>query len=241
MAEYIPVEWDPDPVAKSGIQQDLLYTLNSSLTGFSPSRNNAEERLRVIARTGIDPGMAEVLHEGTARGEATVKDDEVVDPETAPTLEAIRDRVRAHVAEHFRTHQLTHLVSHILTALGYRCEVSPPGPDGGVDILAGKGPLGLDSPTLVVEVKSEPTAVDVKVLRGLHSAMVQHKADHGLLVAWGGITRPAQREFEQHRTSIRVWDAEVLLDQLFATYEQLAASIHTQIPLLHVWVLDDEG
>lgn len=51
-------------------------------------------------------------------------------------------------------------------ALGFSC-VSPAGPDGEVDILAGSGPLGLDSPTLIVEVKSESTAVDVKVVRGL--------------------------------------------------------------------------
>ncbi|PKZ81990.1 restriction endonuclease [Micrococcus luteus] len=166
---------------------------------------------------------------------------EVTDPETAPTVVAIRDRIRAHVAGEFREHELTHLVAEILTVLGFRCEVSPPGPDGGVDIIAGTGPLGLDAPTLIVEVKSEPTPIGSRVLRGLHSAMTQHRADQALLVAWGGVTRPAELEFKRDRTTMRIWDADALLDQLFLTYDRLPASTRARIPLQQVWVLEDEG
>ena len=136
---------------------------------------------------------------------------------------------------------MTRLVADVLVALGYHCEVSPPGPDGGVDILAGRGPLGLDSPTLIVEVKSEPGAVDVKVVRGLHSAMTQHRADQGLLVAWGGVTSAAAREFLRDRTSFRVWDSEELLNRLFETYDQLPAATRARIPLKQAWVLDEDG
>ena len=128
----------------------------------------------------------------------------------------------------------------ILEALGFSCEVSPAGPDSGVDILAGRGPLGLDSPTLIVEVKSEPTAVDVKVVRGLHSAMTQHRADQGLLVAWGGVTNAARKEFERDRTSFRIWDAEEVLERLFETYDRLPMTTRAKIPLKQAWVLDEE-
>lgn len=98
--------------------------------------------------------------------------------------------------------------------------------------------MGLDSPTLIVEVKSEPTAVDVKVVRGLHSAMTQHRADQGLLVAWGGVTAPATREFLRDRTSFRIWDSEELLNRLFETYDHLPASTRARVPLKQTWVLD---
>lgn len=123
--------------------------------------------------------------------------------------------------------------------MGFQCEVSPPGPDGGVDIFAGSGPLGLDSPTLIVEVKSEPTPVGSTVVRGLHSAMTQHNADQGLLVALGGITMPARREFSTQRTRLRIWDSDALLDHLFDRYEHLTALTRQKLPLTRVWVLDD--
>lgn len=230
--KFVSVDWQPEPVAKAVIAQDLLYTLGGSMTVFSPSRNNALERLESVAAKGVDPRAIATTptHENLEAN--------VTDPDTAPTIEAIRDRVRTHVAATFREHQLTHLVSDVLTVLGFRCEVSPPGPDGGVDIIAGRGPLGLDAP-LIVEVKSESSPIDVKVVRGLHSAMVQHKADQGLLVAWGGVTKPARKEFERDRTMLRVWDAEAMLDKLFETYDRLPAGTRSQIPLRQVWLLDD--
>lgn len=236
--KYVSVEWDAEPVARTVIDKDLLYSLGAIQTVFSPSRNDAGARLEAIAKQGVDPGDPGGDAGGTTA--PTAPSDDVTDPDLVPTIEAIRDRVRAHVSKTFKEHRLTGLVADILTVLGFHCEVSPPGPDGGVDILAGRGPLGLDAPTLVVEVKSESSAIDVKVVRGLHSAMVQHKADQGLLVAWGGVTGPARKEFQRDRTTFRVWDAEALLDKLFETYDRLPASTRAQIPLRQVWVLDDE-
>ncbi len=77
-------------------------------------------------------------------------------------------------------------------------------------------------------------------MRGLHSAMNKNNAPQGLLVAMGGITAPAKKEFESLRTIIQVWDAEALLDQLFATYPRLPDSTKAALPLKQVWVLDDD-
>jgi len=54
------------------------------------------------------------------------------------------------------------------------------------------------------------------------------------------ITAPAKKEFESLRTIIQVWDAEALLDQLFATYPRLPDSTKAALPLKQVWVLDDD-
>lgn len=238
----IPVQWQEEPVSKSAVKDDLLYSLNSIMTVFNPTRNNAGERVLALFNTGGDPGNNKapstvfkppVSESGRASAEVT-------DPDPTPSLEAIRDQIRTHLVENFAGHKLTVLVADILEALGFYCEVSPPGPDGGVDILAGRGPLGLDSPTLIVEVKSEPTALDVKVVRGLHSAMTQHRADQGLLVAWGGVTTAATREFLRDRTSFRIWDSEELLNRLFETYDHLPASTRARIPLKQAWVLDQD-
>lgn len=237
----LPVAWQETRVSKVGIKDDLLYSLNAIRTVFSPSRNNAEARLRELMRNGTDPGGATGAPSGAGTPVVVEEGDEAVsDPSPAPTLDAIRDRIRGRLDEDFKAHKLTGLVADILEVMGFRCEVSEPGPDGGVDILAGMGPLGLDSPTLIVEVKSETGAVGAGVVRGLHSAMNQYAADQALLVALGGITKPAEREFAQLRTKLRVWDADALLDRLFETYDRLPAATRAKLPLKMAWVLDDE-
>lgn len=246
----LPVEWRPQPVARVGIKDDLLASLNAIRTVFNPTRNQADERLEHVLRHGTDPGrnglpemkaaVAAPLSPAPPGDPAASSDEEVLDPDPVPTLQAIRDRVMTHLAENFAQHKLTQLVADVLEAMGFYCEVSPAGPDGGVDIFAGSGPLGLDSPTLIVEVKSEPTPVGSQVVRGLHSAMTQHNADQGLLVALGGITAPARREFSTQRTRLRIWDADALLDHLFDRYEQLSPATREKLPLTRVWVLDDD-
>jgi restriction system protein len=123
---------------------------------------------------------------------------------------------------------------------GYTCEVSPEGPDYGVDIIAGRGPLGLDSPTLIVEVKSEAGPIGAPVVRGLQGAISAHKADQGLLVAWGGLNGPARNSIRTDRLSIRVWESEDVLDMLFSVYADLPDEARARIPLKRAWVLDEE-
>lgn len=241
--KQLPVDWATELVSRSAIKDDLLNSLGAISTLFNPTRNNAAARLEQVAKTGVDPGRSLLSATATKRTKpdsdlANDAEQGVVDPDVAPTAEAIRDRVRTHLVENFSGHKMTHLVAEILEALGFICEVSPAGPDGGVDIIAGRGPLGLDAPTLIVEVKSEPTPIDVKVFRGLHSAMTQHRADQGLLVAWGGVKSSVMREFARDRTSLRIWDAETLLDKFFKTYDELSSATKAAPPLKQVWVLD---
>ena len=79
--------------------------------------------------------------------------------------------------------------------------------------FAGRGPLGLDSPNLIVQVKSSPTPVDVKIVRELHGVLSTHGADQALLVAWGGVNKVARRELQGQFFRVRVWDADDLLNR----------------------------
>lgn len=235
----VRVDWKRDDVSRAAIKDDLLFTLGAIMTIFKASRNEAEKRFSVVLDTGVDPGSLAL----TTVSKASLHDldDTVTDPVALPTLETIRDRVRAHVSENFKGHRLTELVADILRARGFVCDVSPPGADQGVDILAGSGPLGLDSPTLIVEVKSEEGQVSAPVVRSLSGAIRHNRADQGLFVAWGGITKDAKREIRPERLTMRVWDADDLLDQLFDVYDRLPDVTRAAIPLKHAWVLDEEA
>lgn len=240
---YVRVEWQPDPVARTVLKPDLLAKVNAAMTVFSPSLNRAAARLELVAAGHQDPGIEAggkpVVPTAAPVPDAVSAGEEVTDPAPAPTLEAIRDRIRVRLAQDFREHELTRLVADILTAMGFSCEVSPPGADGGIDIRAGRGPLGLDSLT-IVEVKSEPGPVGVTVLSRLHSAMGRTGASQGLLVAMGGLNGPAKKEHENLRSSIQIWDSEKLLDHLFDTYPQLSEATRAALPLRQTWVLDDD-
>ena len=148
--------------------------------------------------------------------------------------------MRTFLVENFGKHKLTQLVAEILTAQGYICIVSPEGADFGVDIMAGRGPLGLDSPTLVVQVKSEAGTVGVGVLNELQGAIKTHKLTEGLLVAWGGLAKPAQHALRPERLSVRAWDADDVIDRLFDTYDDFSEEMRLRIPLKKVWVLLEE-
>ena len=97
-------------------------------------------------------------------------------------------QIAREIERHFTGHDLARLVGAVLEAEGYRTEVSPPGPDGGVDILAGRGPLGFEEPRLCVQVKSSSGHTEVPVLRALQGSMQTFSASQGMLVCWGGFT-----------------------------------------------------
>ncbi|MDQ7993599.1 MAG: restriction endonuclease [Propionicimonas sp.] len=237
----LPVEWATELVARTALRDDLLNMINGAMTVFSPSRNNAAARLEAVSSKGADPG-ATAVRATPAASKPTLEQsgDDVYDAPSVPTMEAIRDRITTHLVEKFTKHKLTRLVADILEALGFVCEVSPEGPDGGVDIFAGKGPLGLDAPILIVEVKSETTKVGVDVVHKLFSALTQHGADQGLLVAYGGVNEQARKGFAQQRGKLRIWNMSDLLEQLFLTYGRLPASTRAELPLKQTWVLDVE-
>ena len=68
--------------------------------------------------------------------------------------QATTDEIVGYLRSQFTGHNLARLVEAILEAEGFITRRSTPGPDGGADILAGRGPLGLDEPTICVQVKA---------------------------------------------------------------------------------------
>ncbi|HEV8650999.1 MAG TPA: restriction endonuclease [Actinomycetes bacterium] len=102
-----------------------------------------------------------------------------------------RDHIGKRIAARFRGHELAQLVGEILRAEGFVTLVSPAGPDGGVDTLAGQGSMGLDGAMLAVQVKSGGSQVDAPTLRELQGVMSNFGATSGLLVSWGGFTKAA--------------------------------------------------
>ena len=237
----VGVEWIRQ-VPRSALKQDLLYTLGSALTIFSPSRNNAAARLEHVLQTGEDVG-SQPLASGPAsapapRPSAPGAPDVVDEPESQPDIDMIaRDQISSRIAEEFSGHSFAHLVAELLRAEGFDTDEAPPGADGGIDITAGRGLLGLESPKLIVQVKTPQ--IGSEVVAQLNGLVHTHGADYGLLATWSGLSKPARDAVKHQRFRVKVWDSTDIVEAVLRNYEKLPEDITERLPLRRVWMLKD--
>lgn len=209
-------------IPRSSFDQDILYSLGAFMTVCQIERNEAESRVKKLLQKG----------EIAEAGVMPVAPEEVIDIE-----EYARDQIVKHVGAKFKGHNLARLVEAILRAQGYVTRSSPPGPDGGIDILAAAGSLGFDKPRVCVQVKSSSFPTDVKVVRELRGVMSKVGAEQGLLVAWGGFNPQATQEAKDAFFSIRLWDQGALLEEIFKYYERFEDTLKAELPLKKIWGL----
>lgn len=226
------VQWVRTDIPRSEVDQDLLYTLGSTLTVFQASRNDAEARLAALAQ-----GKPTKTASHTSQTE-------IMEPEDGGPVDIeqfVADQIVKHIGQKFVGHELARLVAAILSAEGYQVQVAKPGADGGVDIIAGSGPMGFASPRIAVQVKSGDAPVDVKVVRELQGVMPQFGADHGLVVSWSGFKDSVLKDMRQLFFKVRLWDSSDLVAALQKNYERLPEDIQAELPLKRIWLLVTEA
>lgn len=220
------VKWIRTDIPRTAFEQDLLYSLGAFMTVCQVRRNNAEERVRAILRGKRLP----------------LPEEDGEEAERIDVEQAARDQILQFVNRKFKGHELSRLVEAVLRAEGYVTRRSEPGPDGGVDILAGAGPMGFDSPRLCVEVKSAESPADVTVLRSLQGSMKTFGADQGLLVSWGGFNRAVVEESRRSFFTVRLWDSGDVIASVLRNYDALPPALQAELPLKKIWglVLEEE-
>jgi len=225
------VKWLRTDVARTALDPDLLQSLSGRGTLGEIRIDGAEERVHsILAGTRVPPPSA--------------AEDDIAASYEAPDLELFaRDQITQHIGRNYRDHDLARLVDELLKAQGYQTQLSPPGPDGGVDILVGAGPMGFDPPRLCVQVKSSTSPVDVGVLRELQGVMKNFGADQGLLVSWGGFKASVETAARQLFFEIRLWNADDLVSELLQHYEKLPEELRAELPLKPIYILvpEDQG
>jgi restriction system protein len=214
------VEWLRKPVPRSSVPQDILLSLNSVRTVFVVWATDAESRVNKILDKEGEVEIEDIAAEDTINLERTA-----------------RDEIVKFIQSKFKSHDLAQLVGAILRAQGYKTEVSLPGPDGGVDILAGSGSLGLDQPRLCVQVKSGAGAEGQKTFNELLGVVSKFASQQGLLVSWGGFTNPVKLDARKDFFRIRLWDQDDVVDAVLQNYERLEDGIKAELPLKRIWVM----
>jgi restriction system protein len=222
-----PVKWKGE-FPRTAFEQDLLDSLGAFMTVCRIQRHDAEERVKAII-AGKPFKSKPIVPSGGDKEEVE---------EAPPDIEQYAlDQIREYISQIFRGHALSNLVAAILTAQGYQVRISPIGPDGGVDIMAGHGLLGFDRPRLAVQVKSGDSPIDIKVFHELQGVMKNFGAEQGLLVAWGGYKSSVEKEAARHFFEIRLWDADDLVRMIQTHYEDLPDDIQAELPLKRIWTL----
>lgn len=198
----------------------VLYSLGSVLAVFKPG---GQELLQALVE-----GHSVSEHEG---GGETEEDVGVADDDLFADLQARSDElIRGRLAE-LDGYEMQDVVAGILRAMGYHTQVSPPGADQGVDIVASRDPLGVER-AIKVQVKSRPTtrsgASDIRELAGVLDA-----GEKGIFVSSGGFTREATADPSAQR--ITLIDGDRLQELLVEYYDGISQDAKSLVPLRRLY------
>ena len=232
------VEWRNVSVPREIFKQDLRYSFGAFLTICEIERNSALERVKAVLETGTDPGpllgkQGQVPKSPSSDGgkdENTEVEDYQSDIE-----DMANQQIVSLIKSEFSGHALADLVAEIMRVEGYTTKISPPGPDGGVDILAAGGTLGLGEDRICVQVKSGDGVANHDVVLRLIGSVSNMQAQTGLLVSIGGVNASAQKELDNNFFKLRLWQMPDLLRALFRTYGELTEETRAKLPLKQIW------
>lgn len=182
--------------------------------------------------------------QGGAAAEVTVEasstDPGEADRSTAVTYEEAEEQAWGEIGGHLAVmdpYEFQKLVADLLKAMGdYPTWVAPPGPDGGLDIIAYPDPLGTRPPRIKVQVKRQQQRITTDGVRSFIALV--NEDDAGLFVSLGGFTRDAE-DFarSQERRKITLIDMERLVDLWIEFYPKIENLARERLPLTPIYFL----
>jgi restriction system protein len=129
------------------------------------------------------------------------------------------------------------LVAALLQGMNYHVEwISPPGRDGGVDIIAHGDPLGINGPQIKVQVKRREAKVTVDGLRAFMGLLSE--SDVGIFFSTGGFTKEAEEEARrQQLRRVRLVNSDQFLELWIRFYDHVPEVRRRLLPLRPVYYL----
>ncbi|WP_034299340.1 restriction endonuclease [Herbaspirillum sp. RV1423] len=169
-----------------------------------------------------------------------IEQEDVAEKETSITFEQAEEQAWSEIEQHLRAmnpYVLQQLVADLLKAMSYHVSwISPPGKDGGIDILAYTDPLGARPPRIKVQVKRTEQKVSTDSLRAFISLIGNE--DVGLFVSTGGFTRDAETLARMQETrKITLIDMNRLTDLWIEFYGKLDEQARQRLPLTPIYFL----
>jgi restriction system protein len=198
--------------------QGALYGIGSAMSLFQV-KNYADEFLGALASKPAAPSPA-------------VKD-ETVGLVAEEIEQTTRDFVLKRLDRELKGHPFAEFVAHLLGTMGYRSRVSPPGPDGGIDIIAHMDELGFEPPH-----HQGPGQEHAGRHRrpGRVGALRQGGRRRVRTAGDAGTFTPAAKNFAAGKSNLRLIDGEELVNLVLAHYEQFDSRYKGLLPLKRVYI-----
>ena len=173
------------------------------------------------------------------RPEVAIEEEED-SPDPTSTFEEAEETAWAEIKQtlqEMNPYDFQNLVAALLRAMNYYVSwVSPPGRDGGIDILAYTDPLGTKPPRIKVQVKRRADKTNVEGLRSFMALLGDE--DVGLFVSTGGFTSDAEAEARtQEKRKITLLGLERLFDLWVEHYQKISEPDKQLLPLKPIYYL----
>lgn len=172
--------------------------------------------------------------------EEETPDEPTQEREAKVTFEEAEELAWQEISNYLATidpYDLQELVASLLEAMGYHVSwVSPPGKDGGVDILAWNDPLGTKPPRIKVQVKRRKDNIAIEELRSFLALI--NEDDVGIFVTTGGFTKDAaELARNQERRKITLLDSQDLVNLWIEYNDKLEKDKRYLLPLKPIYYL----
>jgi restriction system protein len=224
------VEWLKTEIPRDRFSSGCLYELGCALSVYTIKEHKGEV---LAALDGAAPAASAMTVEDPPAPELEpVSEDE-------PDVERISELTGDFILKEFNTtlkgHDFARFCGWLFEALGYSARVSPPGADGGIDIVATKDPLGVERPLLKIQCKSGSGSIGSSDVQALNGTLAD--AELGVFIAIGGFTAPA-RNVAAGMPKMQLIGPAELLDLILSHYPELPDEAKQAIPLRRVWMPD---
>lgn len=218
------VDWHERLVDRDSLSEKTKNSLGSTLSIFRLADGISDE----IVAARDSPFAAPSANPAKIGNDAGADDSDVdlVLDVPAKAIELIKDKISG-----LTPYEAQDLIAGLLRAMGYRTQVSPPGPDRGIDIVASKDGLGFEAPRIIVQVKHRQNSVSAPEIREFIGGGLRHSDDRGLFVSKGGFTKDAKLEAERSDRPIQLMDLDLLVRSILQHYQSFDGEAQRLLPL----------
>jgi len=147
-----------------------------------------------------------------------------------------QDSLENHIAK-MNPYEFQDLVAALLRGMGYYTPfVAPWGKDGGVDIVAYRDPLGIESPRIQVQIKHRQSPASVQEVRQL-MGLLKRQGDVGLFIATAGFTPDAKMTARTSDVHVELVDLARFINLWKQFYGKLPDEDKALLPLTPIYFL----
>lgn len=180
----------------------------------------------IPAQTGNPSTTSATLSGGEDTDEAEAQAQNAADEVTQATKDYLLRRW-SRTAQDFEE-----VTAAVFRAMGYTARTQQGTSDMGVDVIAHKDPLGVESITLKVQCKSGTSTSGGPEIQKLRGTLMP--GEKGVFISLGGFARDAQHT-ERNDPNLILIDADRFVELFLDHYPQLSAEMRHRFPLQQVY------